>query len=210
MSDERFSVAHLDEIERKRDGRWILIRAHFDIEAFAVNAYTAEEGAEVILPHTEIPSGQQELYVVIGGHAVFTVDGEEVDAPAGTLVFAGDPKAQRKAVAREDGTVVLALGAKPGEAYRPHGGEWAEDAMPFFESGDYERAYEALARADDRHPNMGAVLYNLACAEARIGKADEAVAHLRRAVELWDEFREIAREDPDFESIRTHPEFVAA
>jgi tetratricopeptide (TPR) repeat protein len=206
---ERYVVAKLDELERK--GNWTPIRGHFGIEAFGVNAWTAAEaGEEVISDHNEEPSGQEELYVVLNGRATFAVGEEEVDAPAGTLVFVNEPPTQRKGVAAEAGTTVLAIGAKPGEAYRPLGWEWSSDAFPHFQSGEPERAYEVLAAADDEHPDSPSVLYNLACAEALTGKSDEAIDHLRRAVELYEPFAAIARDDPDFDSIREHPDFVAA
>ena len=211
MSDERFMVARLDEITRKGSGNnWTPIRAHFGIEAFGVNAWSGGPGDEVISDHNETPTGHQELYFVVTGRATFTVDGEDVDAPAGTLVFVGEPETQRKAVAAEPETTVLSVGAKPGEPYRPVGWEFSSEAIPFFGTGEYERAYEILSRANDEHPNLGGVLYNLACAEARLGKTDEAVEHLRRAVGTSERFREYAQSDPDLESIRTHPDFVTA
>jgi mannose-6-phosphate isomerase-like protein (cupin superfamily) len=91
------------------DPTWHPIRHHLDIGAFGVNAWSGDEGAEVIESHTEA-SGHEELYVVVSGRAAFTLDGEEVDAPAGTLVYAPGPETQRVAVAREPGTIVLALG----------------------------------------------------------------------------------------------------
>lgn len=51
---------------------------------------------------------------MLDGKATYAIDGETVDAPAGTFVFVG-PESQRKATG--DGTV-LALGATPGEAYQ--------------------------------------------------------------------------------------------
>lgn len=208
MSAERYVVAKLDGVERS--GNWMQIRGHFGIEAFGVNAWTATAaGDEVINDHNEERSGHEELYVVLGGHATFTVDGEEVDAPAGTFVFVNEPATQRKAVAREAGTSVLAIGAKPGEAYRPLGWEWSSGAFQYFQSGEPERAYEILAAADKEHPDAPSVLYNLACAEALTGKSEEAVEHLRRAVELYEPFAEIARDDPDFDSVREHPRFAA-
>jgi hypothetical protein len=55
---------------------------------------------------------------VVDGHATFTVDGRELDAPRGTLVFVQDPTLVRKAVARDGGTAVLAIGATPRVAFR--------------------------------------------------------------------------------------------
>jgi tetratricopeptide (TPR) repeat protein len=209
MSQERYGVAKLDEIERKRGGMWVPIRAHFGIGAFGVNAWTGGPGDEVINEHDEASSGHQELYLVVTGRATFTVDGEDVDAPAGALVFVREPETRRRAVAAEPETTVLSIGAKPGEAYEVRGWEWSSEAIPFFETGEYERAYEILRSANEEHPNLAGVLYNLACAEARLGKTDEAVKHLRRAVDLSDQFRFYARDDPDLESIRSHPDFVA-
>jgi tetratricopeptide (TPR) repeat protein len=208
MSEERYLVARLDEIGR--DGKWMPIRGHFGIEAFGVNAWkAAAAGDELISDHNEENSGQEELYVVLSGRATFTLNGEEVDAPAGTLVLVNDPKSQRKAVAAEAGSSVLAIGSKPGEAYRPLGWEWSSEAFPYFGSGEPERAYELLSAADEEHPDSPSVLYNLACAEALTGRHEEALEHLRRAIELYPGFAEIARNDSDFDSIRKHPAFVA-
>lgn len=208
MSDERYSVARPGEIELR--GGWAPIRGHFGIEAFGVNSWTSSAaGEEVISDHSEEQSGHEELYVVLEGRATFTVDGKEIDAPTGTIVFVGEPATQRKAVAAEPSTTVLAVGAKPGEAYRPLGWEWSSEAFPFFGSGESERAYELLAAANRDHPDAPSVLYNLACAEALTGKGDEAVEHLRRAVELYPGFADYARDDSDFDSIRERPEFPA-
>jgi hypothetical protein len=210
VTDERYSVARPGEIERRGRG-WAPIRGHFGIEAFGVNSWTSSAaGEDVINDHNEQQSGHEELYVVLEGRATFTVDGDEVDAPAGTLVFVAEPGAQRRAVAAEPVTTVLAVGAKPGEAYQPLGWEWSSDAFPFFQSGEPERAFELLAAADEQHPDSPSVLYNLACAEALLGKSDDAVRHLHRAVELYEGFAGYARDDPDFDSVRTHPGFPAA
>jgi hypothetical protein len=44
------------------------------------------------------------------------VDGQDVDAPAGTLVFVRDPALIRSARATVDGTSILAVGGRPGVA----------------------------------------------------------------------------------------------
>ena len=209
MNDQRYSVARPGDIEQLHGG-WSPIRGHFGIEAFGVNSWTSAAPGEIVVnDHEEENSGHEELYLVVEGRATFTVDGREIDAPAGTLVFVSEPATQRKAVAAEPTTTVLAIGAKPGEAYRPLGWEWSSEAFPFFGSGEPERAYELLAAANTEHPDAPSVLYNLACAEALLGKSDEAVEHLRRAVELYPGFAEYARKDTDFDSIRDQPGFAA-
>ena len=89
--------------------------------AFGTNAYVAHARGDAVVPqHTEIEDSgteHEELYFVASGRARFTVGGEEIDAPAGTFVFVGDPTVVRSAVAEEAETAVLAFGATPGVAF---------------------------------------------------------------------------------------------
>jgi hypothetical protein len=102
------------------DGDFHLVRRHFDIRAFGVNGITGNAGDEMVEPHHERDDevnrtdGHEELFAIMGGHAVFSVDGETVDAPAGTLVFVRDPALVRSARATADGTAILAIGGRPG------------------------------------------------------------------------------------------------
>jgi mannose-6-phosphate isomerase-like protein (cupin superfamily) len=103
---------------------WLPLRHALGVEAFGVNAWLGREaGDEVIEKHAELgedpTDNHEELYLVIEGHATFTVDGQEVDAPRGTLIFVKDPAIVRHAVARSAGTTVLAIGAAPGKAFEP-------------------------------------------------------------------------------------------
>jgi quercetin dioxygenase-like cupin family protein len=128
VSGNGWRVAQLSEIEpfphrRPEQNAWRPIRHRLGISAFGVNAWVAEEaGEEIIEEHDEVnPSGadnHEEVYLVLDGHATFTVDGSEIDAPRGTLVFVEDPSLVRKAVASEPGTAVLAIGATPGVPFR--------------------------------------------------------------------------------------------
>ncbi|HVE68202.1 MAG TPA: cupin domain-containing protein [Solirubrobacteraceae bacterium] len=97
------------------------VRHHLGVRAFGVNLFEAPgAGDEVIEPHVETqdsPSEHEELYLVLDGEARFEVDGETVDAPAGTFVLVPDPRSHRVAVARADGTRVLAMGAPRGAAF---------------------------------------------------------------------------------------------
>lgn len=121
----RFRTTTLDDIDEiavvDQTLRWKPVRRTLGIRAFGTNAYVADAGQLVIEEHDERsgtgPGGHEELYVVVRGHARFTIDGEDLDAPAGTLVFLPEPEAVRVATALEDGTLVLAVGAPAGEAY---------------------------------------------------------------------------------------------
>jgi oxalate decarboxylase/phosphoglucose isomerase-like protein (cupin superfamily) len=76
----------------------------------------------VIKRHEETESGAPELYIVMSGHATFTLGEDEVDAPAGTLVFVRDAGLERVAFAKQDGTVILSIGAAAeGKAFSPAG-----------------------------------------------------------------------------------------
>jgi quercetin dioxygenase-like cupin family protein len=207
MGEKGYRKATVAELERVAG--WSPIRRELGIEAFGVNAWTASDaGAAVIQEHDE-DSGHEELYVVVSGHATFTVNGEEIDAPPGTLVFVRDPKAKRAAVAAEAGTTVLVVGAKPGEAFRPMPWEVNADVLPLFGEGRYEEAKQLLLEALEQHEvDQGGLLYNLACAEARLGETDAALEHLAPAFEERPDLREAARADDDLESIRDEPRFA--
>ena len=62
-------------------------------------------------------NGHEELFVVMSGHAVFTVDGDQIDAPAGTIVFVRDPALLRHARATADGTAIFMVGGPAGNPF---------------------------------------------------------------------------------------------
>ena len=129
MQGDGFRVLALDEIPPVEDhgldvdADWKPVRHHLGVSAFGMNAYFGgEEGKVVIEEHDESDIRHQELYFVASGRAEFTLGGETFDAPTGTFVFVEDPDVRRKAVTKERGTIVLAIGAAPGEAFTPS--EW--------------------------------------------------------------------------------------
>jgi len=209
-----YSFAGFDDMEipaGPESPRWAGIRQHFGIESFGVNAWTSREaGQTVIGEHDEVGGGagrHEELYIVVTGKATFTVDGETVDAPAGTIVFVRDPAAKRKAVAAEEETTILAVGAKAGEAFTPSNWELSAPAFGYFATKEYDKAMDVLAKALEEHPDEATLLYNLACAESMAGHTGDALEHLRQSVEREERFRELARADTDFDPIRAEPEF---
>jgi tetratricopeptide (TPR) repeat protein len=104
---------------------------------------------------------------------------------------------------------VLALGGKPGEPYVVSAWEAMFAAMPASRRGDWNEAIRLHEEALAERPDHPALLYNLACVEARAGRRVDALTHLRRAVELEPKYAGYARTDTDFGSIRREPGFPA-
>jgi len=205
----KWKVARLDDIERR--GRDIPVREHLGIQAFGINAFTPGEDGRLVGDHDETGTGQEELYIVVDGHATFELDGETVDAPAGTYVYVG-PEVRRKATG--EGTV-LCIGATPGEAYQ--GVDWGEawpyhsESMKAYTEQRYADARDAVGGALERMPDHAGLHYNYACFATLAGDTgDDTFAHLRRAVELSPRFREDAGRDDDFAAVRDDPRFEEA
>src|SRR5262249_12001883 len=144
---------------------------------------------------------QQELYVVLKGHARFTIDGDEVDAPAGTLVYV-EPGVSRSAIADEQDTTVLIVGGSAGTGYHPPPG-WVGGPMFGADTGGGFAAAGGMGGGVlAEPPGLPLALYNLACCEARLGQGDEALEHLAQAIAGEPGFGPFARGDDDFESLR--------
>jgi tetratricopeptide (TPR) repeat protein len=203
----QYRVAHLGELDRY-EGEFdtIPVRIPLGIQAFGVNAYGSREaGGRVIEEHDELGAGagrHEELYLVLAGAARFTLADEEVDAPAGTLVFVRDPAVRRGAVATEPDTTVLVVGATVGEAFKPSPWESWLEVLPYYSAKDFDVAVEILTRALGEHPGNPSILYNLACCEALAGRHEDAREHLRLAGAAEPKVLEWAASDPDLDSIR--------
>jgi tetratricopeptide (TPR) repeat protein len=208
-----YEVVHIDDLESfpvDEEGlTWRPIRRRFDIRAFGVNAYTADRAGQRVVEEHRETNGHEELYVVIAGRATFTLDGDEHDAPAGTLVHC-PPDTLRSAFAAEPGTTVLGIGAKPGEVFEPSGWEWTFAAFTLLKQGDLERARAEMEAGIAEHPDAWQGHYNFACLEARAGDKDAALRHLARAAELEPgEVAKLAAGDEDFASLRDDERYLA-
>lgn len=201
----------LDELERIHVAgvNWRPIRRALGITAFGINGFSADAGQQLVEPHDETGGGSghhEELYLVLRGRATFTVDGEEIEATAGALVFVSDPASSRAAVATDDGTFVVVVGGAPG-SISPSPWEHYFAASAAVEAGDPARAYEIAAAGLTDHPDHPSLHYNLACFAALAGQSDRALDHLRRAFELDPQTREWAESDADLDGLREHPDY---
>jgi tetratricopeptide (TPR) repeat protein len=204
-----YSVAHLDQIDQIDDGRcpWRPVRQHFGISSFGINAWTAAAaGDRIINEHDEDDDGQEELYLVQSGRARFELDGEQVDAPAGTFVAVA-PGVKRTAFAEEPGTTVLALGGTPGKAYEVSGWELWAPLTPLYTAGKYGEAADLGRELAEAHPEFPMLLYNVACCESLAGRKEDALTHLRRALERSERVRAFAEGDSDLDPLRDEPAF---
>jgi tetratricopeptide (TPR) repeat protein len=208
-------ITHIEDIEPLPAGGvgYRLVRRALGIEAFGINGFTADEGVQLIEEHDEmgVNGGRhEELYVVITGSARFTIDSAEHDALAGTLVFIPDPESRRSAVALEDGTSALAIGGRAGESYEVSPWEPSFAAQGLAAAGDVDGAADLLAREAAARPDKAGLLYNAACFEALAGRREDALAHLRAALELEPAtVRGWAAGDTDLDSLRDDPAFPA-
>ena len=143
---------------------------------------------------------------MLQGRAVFELDGERVDAPAGTLVFA-HPGVKRTAFAEKPETTIIALGGTPGKAYEPDGWELWSPLNPLYQAGEYAEVADRGRVLVEAHPQYPTLFYNVACCESLAGRTADAVEHLRRAIDMSERSRALAEEDSDFDPIRDEPAF---
>ena len=187
------------------------MREHLGIQAFGANVFTPNDEGLVINEHDEAGSRQEELYVVLDGEATFEIDGETVDAPAGTFLYVA-AEARRKATGT--GTV-LVLGATPGEAYQAFnwGPAWKfhSDSLAAYGDQRYDDALASVRAGLEQSPDHPGLHFNYACFATLAGDtSDETFAHLKRSVALFAPFREQARTDSDFATVRDDPRFEEA
>ena len=207
-----YKVAHLDEIDELTDGRepYRPVRHHFGITSFGITAWTGRETGERILnEHDEADGADQseELYLVQSGRAVFELDGERVGAPAGTFVSV-PPGVKRTAFAEEPETTIVAIGGVPGKAYEPVGWELWMPLGKRYEAGEHEEVLERLRPIVEANPQYPLLAYNLACLESLTGRTEDALAHLRQAIDGSERFRDYAKGDSDLDAIRDEPAYA--
>ena len=211
-ADAGFGLGGPPDPERGRRGR-VYVRRDFGIGSFGVNAfYQAMSGASVIGEHDELgpgSGGHEELYVVVAGGCTFTVDGEEVEAPRGTALFVADPASKRSARATEDGTIVLVVGGRPGEAFAPAPGESMTEFFRLYRAKDYEGALSVLGEALDEHPGNALILYNVACMKSLLGRPEESLEPLGESLAAWPPYKEAATADDDLAALRDDSRFQA-
>ena len=94
-------------------------------------------------------------------------------------------------------------------AFTPSPWERNAEGLTLYQAGEYEKAAETYERLLAESPGDARFLYNLACSEAQLGRNEQALDHLRQAIEVAPHLRESAPRDSDLDPIRDDPEFSA-
>jgi hypothetical protein len=195
----------LDEIEavpwRGTELVWRPVRQALGTRIVGMGGYTADRAGQIVIEgHTESEDGlgHEEIYIVLRGRATFTIDGAELDAPAGTLVAVIDPAVHRRAVAAEPGTAVLALGGAP--VFAPSDSEWIERARPHLRS-DPERALRILDELRAMKPNGPVAEVAEAFQALARGDGDSARAVLAALLRRRPDLRDALADDEDLEPL---------
>src|SRR5918997_2337023 len=172
-----WKVVALDDVEAVPwlggELQWRPLRQALGTRIVGMAAYTATRaGQEVVEAHAESAGGRghEEVYVVLRGRALFTLDGVRREAAAGTFVVVA-PHVQRHAVASEPGTAVLALGGPA--TFTPSASEWIERARPHVRS-DPQRAQAIVDELRTARPDSPGV--EIAEALLAAGRGDDDVA----------------------------------
>ena len=76
-------------------------------------------------------------------------------------------------------------------------------------TGRVDLAVKAIERALEVEPTDALLHYNLACYSSLIGNKRLALAHLSQALRIDSDYRAMVHEEPDFDPIRSDPQFVA-
>jgi len=78
---------------------------------------------------------------------------------------------------------------------------------PLYEAGKYADAVAKGRELIDARPDQPYLYYNVACCESLVGRAADAIADLRQAIDMSEGCRNLAKEDAAFDPIRDEPGF---
>ncbi len=88
------------------------------------------------------------------------------------------------------------------DAIRRSAIELWDPARPLYDAGRYAEAADRGVQLIAANPDQAYLYFNVACCASLAGRTDDAIEHLRHAIELWDGCRDMAVTDSDFDPIR--------
>ena len=112
-----YTAKQIGEMEAGYGGGFVKARAELGVTAFGMQVIQLPPDFGDYPEHDHAESGQEEVFLAIGGSGWIEIDGERVRLDGDTFVRVG-PEARRKLYAGPEGLRVLAIGGCPGEAYK--------------------------------------------------------------------------------------------
>jgi hypothetical protein len=112
-----YTAKRIDEMEAGFGGGFVKARAELGVTAFGLQVIQLPPDYGDYPEHDHAESGQEEVFLAIGGSGWIDVEGERVDLDRKTFVRVG-PEARRKIYAGPEGLRLLAIGGAPGEPYK--------------------------------------------------------------------------------------------
>jgi mannose-6-phosphate isomerase-like protein (cupin superfamily) len=112
-----YTAKRINDMEADFGGGFVKARAELGVTAFGMQVIQLPPNFSDYPEHDHAESGQEEVFLAIGGSGWIDIDGERVDVDGDTLVRVG-PDVKRKVYSGPDGLRLLAIGGCPGEAYK--------------------------------------------------------------------------------------------
>jgi mannose-6-phosphate isomerase-like protein (cupin superfamily) len=112
-----YTAKQIGEMEASYGGGFVKARAELGVSAFGMQVIQLPPDFGDYPEHDHAESGQEEVFLAIGGSGSIEIDGERVQLDGNTFVRVG-PAARRKLYSGPEGMRVLAIGGCPGEAYK--------------------------------------------------------------------------------------------
>jgi hypothetical protein len=112
-----YTAKRIGEMEGGFGGGFLKARAELGVTAFGMQVIQLPPNYADYPEHDHAESGQEEVYLAIGGSGWIEIDGERVELDPEMFVRVG-PEPKRKVYAGPEGLRLLALGGAPGEAYK--------------------------------------------------------------------------------------------
>jgi tetratricopeptide (TPR) repeat protein len=85
---------------------------------------------------------------------------------------------------------------------------WLAMAWCYKRVGRIDLAIQSLESAHEVEPDDALIHYNLACYWSLAGNKGKAIAYLSTAFDIDSEYRDLVDEEPDFDPIRSDPDFL--
>jgi uncharacterized cupin superfamily protein len=111
-----YTAKRISEMEAAFGGGFVKVRAELGVSSFGMQVIQLPPDYSDYPEHDHVESGQEEVFLAVGGSGWLDVDGERVDLDSETFVRVG-PAARRKAYAGPEGLRMLVIGGAPGVAY---------------------------------------------------------------------------------------------